>query len=269
MTAVKDTSTATHGLLDQLRADWAARGWDPADLDQFRMEQDPPTPPPPTPPAPPAPTPPAPPAPTPPAPPAPAAGDLGQLQAALDQASSSGRTEALQPLMTAIGVNTPDELQAWITARHAEIEAGKDEATRNLEAAQREAAEARAQAAQAAADARDARIDAALAIAGAPADNVTDLRRLIDVPADGDTTAITTAVDAVKAKYPALFTATTGAPPAPHSVPPRPAPPGGPVSPLEAGRERAKAAKAARPGATRDDLISQFTPKSSPLAPTA
>lgn len=257
---------ATHGLLDRMRADFAARGWDPAALDAFRMEQDPPAPQP----TPPAPTPPTPPAPAPPAPTSAPGGDLGALQTAIDDAASSGRTEALQPLMQAIGVDTPEALQEWVTARHAEIEAGKDEATRAREAAEREAAEARAQAAQATADARDARIDAALAIAGAPAENVTDLRRLVDVPADGDTAAITAAVEAVKTKYPALFGPGAPTPPAPpHSVPPRPPGPTPPATGFDAGKERARKAREARQSATREDLIAQFSPKSSPLAPTA
>jgi hypothetical protein len=222
---------------------------------------------PPVPPAPPAPTPPAPPAPTPPAP----TGDLDALQAALDESARTGATSALQPLMTAIGVDSAEALQEWITARHAEIEAGKDEQTRAREAAERDAADARAQAIQAQADARDARIDAALAVAGAPGDNVTDLRRLVDVAADADSAAITAAVEAVKTKYPALFTpgAPSPTPPAPPHRPPTPPAPTPPGDPLAAGRERAKAAAASRTGATKEDLLNQFTPQRSPLLPTS
>lgn len=270
---------ATHGLLPQLHAEWKAHGWDLANLDTFTMSDVPPsgsdgggqggaggqggTPAS------------SPPAPAPANPPAPAAGqppaqpDLSGLQAALDAATGTARTEALQPLMAAIGVDTPEALQAWVTDRQAEVDAGKDEATRAREAAERDAAEARAQAAQSAADARDARIDAALAAAQAPADNWTDLRRIIDVPADGDQAAISAAVDAVKAKYPALFaaTGTPGTPPpAPHTPPARPGQPTPPASGVDAGRERAKAAKAARQSATKDDLLASFAPKPSPFA---
>jgi len=271
MTGMTRTPPATHGLLDQTRAVWEARGWDPAILDLFTMSDpsaggggDPGgaggqgggT----TPPS-------SPPAPTPANPVPPAGPDLGALQTALDTAATSGRNEALQPLMAAIGVDTPEALQEWVTARHQEIEAGKDEATRAREAAEREAAEARAQAAQAQADARDARIDAALAAAQAPADNWADLRRIIDVPADGDQTAITAAVEAVKAKYPALFAAgTPGTPPPTPSTPPaRPGQPTPPASGVEAGRERARAARQARQTATKDDLLTQFGPKPSPF----
>ena len=271
MADMRTNPPATHGLLDQLLADWNARGWDPAVLDTFTMSVTPPADGGTSNPNPGNPDPMPQPAPSPqPAPnpnPAPPAGDLSGLQDALDQAAASGQSAALQPLMAAIGVDSPEALQQWVTERHQEIEAGKDEATRLREAAERDAAEARAQAAQAQADARTARVDAALAIAGAPGDNVDDLRRLIDVPADADRDTITAAVDAVKAKYPALFTAPAQTPPAPHSVPPRPGQQTPPPSGVEAGRERARAARQSRQAATKDDLIQQFTNQSSPLAP--
>lgn len=231
--------------------------------------EDPPVPPPPTPPAPPAPTPPPTPPTPPPTPPTPPPSpDLVALQAELDRAKAGGSSEALAPLMTAIGVETPQALQEWVTARQAELDAGKDEATRLREAAQREAAEARAQAAQAAADARSARLEAAFARAGAPDANIADLVRLIDVPADADAAAITTAVEAVKVKYPAMFAA-TGAPPAPPGRPPTP-PPAPPASdPFAAGKERAAKTAASRQGATKEDLLSSNRQQPSPLATTA
>lgn len=229
----------------------------------------------PTPPTPPASTPPAPtpPAPTPPAP-TPDGPDLTGLQQALNTAKASGSTEALQPLMAAVGVATPEALQEWITTAHTERQARLTEDQRRVqELEQREAAAATA-AAEAARVQRDARVLTGLLTAGAPAGQASDLIPLVTLPS-GDVTdeQLAAAIDAAKVKFPTLFTAapTPPTPPAPSSrAPNAPAPtPPPPGDPLAAGRDRAKKAAALRQGATKEDLINDFTPGRSPLLPAS
>jgi hypothetical protein len=90
------------------------------------------------------------------------------------------------------------------------------------------------------------------------------------VKVDGDVTAESAkkAAEALKAKpaFASLFTATDpGQPPPNPNLPPPPGPPS-PSDPLEAGRQRAKTAAAARQGATKEDLLKDFAPPVSPFA---
>lgn len=213
---------------------------------------------------------------TPPTPATPAAPepDLAGLQTALDQAAAAGTTAALTPLMTAVGVTTPEALQEWINTANAERTARlTEDQRREQELAQREAAVAAA-AEQAATATRNATILAALLKAGAPVDNAADLIPLVTLP-KGDVTdeQIVGAVDAAKAKFAALFTipatppVTT--PPAPSSRAPQSPTPAAPAAsdPFARGRERAQ--KAAQRNVTKEDLINDFTPGRSPLLPSA
>lgn len=240
----------------------------------IRGAEDPPAPTPP-----PAPQPPAPPAPpTPPAPPAPDpnAPDLTALQTAIDAAKANGSTEALQPLMALVGAATPEALQEWVTTAHTAQRAQlSDLERREQDATAREAA-AVAREAEAARVLLNTRIQSALIIAGAPVETAPDLIALVAVASDADDAAIAAAVDATKTKFAGLFTPgatppTPPGPPAPSSRAPGAPPPTppGPTDPLAAGRERAKKAAAARQGATKEDLINQFTPGRSPLLPAS
>jgi hypothetical protein len=226
---------------------------------------------PPTPPAPPAP--PTPPAPTPPAPPAPDpnADQIAALQAALDKSKADGTTAALQPLMELVGVTTPEDLQTWITgANEARLAQMSEVERREAAVAAREAA-ANALEATAQRTIRESNIRSALVSAGAPGETVNDMLGLVAVAEGADETAITAAVEATKTKFPQLFTAAPlpPTPPAPPHRPPTPPAPPGPLDPMAAGRERAKAAAKSRTGATKEDLLNQFTPQRSPLLPTS
>ena len=202
-------------------------------------------------------------------PPAPPAPDLAGLETALNAAKTEAQQEAQSEMLKALGFEKREDAVAWVKAKRDEEDQGKTEQQRLLEQAQREASEARLQAAQSATTARDARVRAQLAIAGAPGEHVADLSKLVALP-DGDITdeQIATAVEATKTKFAALFTA-PAAPPAPSGLPGGgpPKPPGA-ADPLEAGRQRAAATKKKRIGASRDDLIAQFSPQPSPLATT-
>lgn len=230
---------------------------------------------PPNPPTPPAPAPqPAAPAPQPAPTPDPNTPDLSALQHALDAAKTTGTTEALQPLMSAVGVTTPQALQEWITAAHAAQQAQlSDQQRREQELAQREAAAAAA-AETAATTIRNSRVLARLLLDGAPATNAQDLTPLVTLPA-GDVTdeQIVAAVAATKEKFPGLFTPAAPAPtpPAPSSrAPQAPNPTPAPANdPFASGKERAKKAAADRQGATKDDLLNAYRNQPSPLAPTA
>lgn len=246
-------------MLEQIRADWLANGWDLATLDRFRMEEpDPPKPPPP-------------PAPTPPAPPAPGGPDLTGLQTALDAAKTEGEKAAQAEMLKALGFDKRADAEAWIKAkRDEETSRLSDDQKREAALIERETKAAAAEAAAARAT-MNARITAGLVTAGAPPANVADLVDLVKVAADADDAAITAAIEAKKTQFPALFIATPAppTPPAPPGLPGKPPPPGTPPGdPLAAGKQRAAAIKAGRTGATRDDLIAQFSPRPSPLVPT-
>lgn len=273
MAAVTTASTPTLITLDNGWQAWLMP--DGRVRPHIRGAEDPPAPTPPTPqPQPtPAPTPPNP-QPTPAPTPDPNAPDLTALQGALNAAKVSGSTEALQPLMQAVGVATPEALQEWITAAHAAQQAQLSETQRReQELAQREAAAATA-AAAAATETRNSRVLSQLLLDGAPAANARDLIPLVTLPA-GDITdeQLVAAVTATKEKFPALFTpgAPAPTPPAPSSrAPGAPQPTPTPANdPLAAGRERAKKMAARHQGATKDDLINDFTPGRSPLLPAS
>lgn len=263
-------ASATPGLLDTARAHWARQGWDPKLLDLFRMGPEPT--PPPAPPAPPAP-PPAPPAPAP-SPPAPTGPDLAALQAQIDAAKAAGGSEALKPFMAIVGAATEEELTAKLNEWKQGDEQRKSAETRALEAQQKaERDAATAAAGKSESDLALLNTHALMRAGVTDPDQIQILLPLIKIEGDPTPETATAAVEKVKTTFPALFTAAGPTPPGPtppHSVPPIPPPPGPGGDPLAKGRERAKAAKAAAPGATREDLLSTFGNKQqSPLAPAS
>jgi hypothetical protein len=163
--------------------------------------------------------------------------DLGALQAALDQAKASGTTEASQALLGALGFDRVEDAQAWVKAKRDEEAASLTEMERrerDAEERERRAAEREAAAATAA---RTSAVKDALRDAGAPREHVADLVALVAVDGEADEAGITAAVEAVKAKFPALF----GVPgTAPSSNPSGQPAAQGTKSGLEAGREQAR-----------------------------
>lgn len=199
--------------------------------------------------------------------------DLSGLQAALDAAKTEGERAALQTAVKALGFEKLEDAQKWVDEKRAADLAAMDEVQRREKAAEDREKAANEREAAANAKAQRADIRAALLDAGAPKELVGDLVDIIKVPADADEAAIKAAVEAKKAAAPAFFAAAgtppPANPPAPSGLPGGTPPPGTPpADPLEAGKQRAAAIKAGRAGATQKDLIDQFTPRPSPLAPT-
>jgi hypothetical protein len=197
---------------------------------------------------------------------------LAEIEKAISAAKGEGSSAAIAELTKKLGFDKPADLEAFVKAqRDAADKAKTDEQKRieAIEARERDAADREAKAAE---RERVTLVKGALLLAGAPKDGVDDLTKLVDLAVDdADEAKATAAVEAVKAKFPALFAPLDPkTPPAPSGVPG-----GGPPKPPPAeglaakGAEMARAYKTQRSGATKDDLLNQFGPRTSPLAPTA
>jgi hypothetical protein len=191
---------------------------------------------------------PVPPAPVPPVPVPPKTFTQAELDAINARTRSEATRAANNALFTALGVTSQQEADALVKKAREADEAGKTEAQRAQAAADTARTVAEQATAQAAADRLATLTERALIRAGLPleVDDAAGAKvenpqlayalRLVDVPAGSDEATIKTAVEAVKATFPQMFTSTAAAPAAPSSLqPPRPpATPGGkPSTPQE------------------------------------
>jgi hypothetical protein len=198
---------------------------------------------PPTPPAPPA-TPPVPPSPAPPAdPPPPTAADTKKI-------ASDAAKEARAKLLADLGVESEDELKTVVKSAKDAEEAAKDEATKAIEAAQRDAAAAKAKEAEAANTLRTARVELGLVRAGVKPERLEKSGLLVAtvIATDADEEAVKAAIETFKTDTPEWFGAGAAAP-APSGVPGQQPPANQPgVNGIDTGAARAKAEREKRLG---------------------
>lgn len=134
-----------------------------------------------------------------------------------DRGSREGRRTALEEIEAKLGGATLDDVVAAYTALKTTQDAAKSETEKALEAAQKALADAQKDRATAKQEVYEARRTRALTTAGVP----TEAHDAITIPgitADSTDEEVTAAVEALKTKIPALFTA---APLPPNSDPTR------------------------------------------------
>jgi ABC-type Na+ efflux pump permease subunit len=147
--------------------------------------------------------------------------DLASLERVLNEAKQNGQTEATTNVLKALGFEKLEDAQQWVKDKRDADAAAMTEAERREQAAadKERAAEERERVANQ--RALNATIRTALLEAGAPKDGLGDLVKLVDLTEDDDEKA-KTAVETVKAKFPALFGeqgSGGGGKPAPSGVP--------------------------------------------------
>lgn len=164
--------------------------------------------------------------------------DLNGLQRVIDDAKRTGTTEATASVLTALGFESIEAAQSWVTAKRDEENAALSEVERRERAAAEREQQAQDRESAATERERTALIRAALVEANAPRDGAADLVALVHVEGDVTDESVAAAVEKVKAKFPQLF-ATSGTAPSTTSGAHPPAQQTT-TSGLEAGRERAR-----------------------------
>lgn len=187
--------------------------------------------------------------------------DLVGLKAVIDEANRTGATTATTQVLQALGFDTLDAATAFVTKqREAEQAAMSEAERREAEAAKREAA-AQKKSDDAAKATLHAQVVSHLVIAGVAPANAGDLVGLVSVQAGADDAAVKTAVEATKAKFPALFTAAAGVPAPSSLVGGGPPATGHTSTGLAAGAKRAKEVRDAREamaGGGKESLFSRL-----------